>query len=959
MHPDLGPETLGPALASPTPARGDDRLIAENARLRAEAEALRARLRMAEESAALQGARAASLLGWAARNETILRALFGSTFWHVTAPLRLAARIIGGSAAHGIPPASWRSLLTLSAAGWSRLLRRGPALVRRGGRRVAARVAARLAPGRSPAEMTRETIDPFRIEASRPAPEIVAPRVTIVAELTVPQCAKYRVWQKQAMFGLLGIDCVVVDWRTPLEARSALQTCALAIFYRVPGTPEVLDLVAECRRLRVTSWWEVDDVIFDEAIYRGNGNLETLEPALREQLLEGVRLYRRAMLACDGAIASTPALATGMRAAGVRDVLVVENALDTETLSAAAAARAQAEARRSGEVVVTYGSGTRTHDVDFARAAPALLRLMRTRPEVRLRIVGELNLPAGLATLGDRIERVALRDFRSWLGLLARSDIAIAPLEPSAFNDAKSNIKLLEAAVVGVPAICSPRANFRAAIEPGVTGFLAETTEEWFAALDALAADARLRRRVGTAARAAALARYAPEAVAQGQLAPLVAGLGRGPRRGLRILSANVFFWPRSFGGATIVAEELAARLEARDDAEVHVFTSHAVRVEGEYDLLRYERDGMPIYSVAIPAIPDEIGAFDNPALGRRFAEVLRAVRPDVVHVHSVQGLSASLLAACDAAGIPYVVTVHDAWWVCARQFMLRLDGTYCFQKTIDLNACRACVPGATYLGQRLALLTGRLRGAALVLAPSRSHGEIYLANGVAAERLRVQPNGIRFPRQARAPRPAGERLVRFGYVGGTAAVKGHAQLRQAFEALSTDNWRLVMVDNTLSLGFPSLVVEDWRVRGEVELVPAYAQHEIDGFFDRIDVLLFPSQGKESFGLTVREALARDVWVIATDCGGPVEDLVDGVNGTVVPMDGRFEPLRDAIERLLADPDRLAGYRNPLKARLRSFEMQAEELFAWLGEVAARTAEQPGAELAPSKAPITREAGIK
>ncbi len=115
------------------------------------------------------------------------------------------------------------------------------------------------------------------------------------------------------------------------------------------------------------------------------------------------------------------------------------------------------------------------------------------------------------------------------------------------------------------------------------------------------------------------------------------------------MLVANVFFWPRSFGGATIVAEETARRLDARDDAEVFVFTSHVRHSERTAELLRYEQDGMPIVSAAIPAHPDAIGEFDNPAVAARFLDVLRAVQPDVVHVHSIQGLGASILGACAA----------------------------------------------------------------------------------------------------------------------------------------------------------------------------------------------------------------------------------------------------------------------------------------------------------------------
>lgn len=904
----------------------NDQLIADNARLAGLAHAN-------AESARLQADRAAALLGWAARSEATLARLHDSTFWHLTAPLRVAARMIGGA------PGQHGRRGFLRRADWREAARAARVLTQRGARSVKRRVSFRLRPSLpalapGPAAVTTDTV--FARAVDSPAAKVLAPRVLIIAELTVPQCAKYRVWQKRELFRRVGVDCAVTDWRDTGGSLSALQVCASVIFYRAPGTREVLDLIKEARRLGVPSRWEVDDAIFDEAIYAANKNLDTLDPAVRENLLAGVRLYRAAMLACDGAIASTADLAVAMQAAGVRETHVVENALDTETLEAAEALRA-ARLRSAGTVRIIYGSGTKTHDADFACAAPALARLLRARPEIVLQIVGELALPPEMDGFADRIERMPPKDFRTWLGLLANADIALAPLEDTAFNDAKSNIKFLEAAILGVPCVCSPRANFRSVVVHGETGMLADDDDAWFAALDRLAAEPSLRARIGDAGRRSGLDRYAPDAVARHQVAPLIAGLHRRTGRRLRILSVNVFFWPRSFGGATIVAEEVARLLNARADAEVYVFTSHQTQREGDYGLRRYDQDGMPIISVALPGAPDDIGAFDNPAVATQFSEVLRAVEPDVVHIHSIQGIGTTILQSCRERSVPYVVTVHDAWWLCVRQFMVRADGRYCFQKKIDLNLCRACVPEAPFLAQRLDLLLTRLREAALVLSPSRAHASLYAANGIDPDRLRVQSNGIRMPSKPRPPRPPGDRLVRFGYVGGTPAVKGFALVRKAFEDLPQANWRLTLIDNTLSLGFASIETSSWQIRGEIVVRPAYRQDEMDDFFAGIDVLLFPSQWLESFGLTVREALARDVWVIATDCGGPVEDMADGVNGTIVPMDGRHEKLRDAIAALLDDPDRLAGYHNPHKDQLRTFAMQAEELFGLFSGVAAAT----------------------
>ncbi len=52
-------------------------------------------------------------------------------------------------------------------------------------------------------------------------------------------------------------------------------------------------------------------------------------------LLSDADAYRKAMAACDSAIASTPALAAAMLEAGAKQAYVIENALDQDTLGAA------------------------------------------------------------------------------------------------------------------------------------------------------------------------------------------------------------------------------------------------------------------------------------------------------------------------------------------------------------------------------------------------------------------------------------------------------------------------------------------------------------------------------------------------------------------------------------------------------------------------------------------------
>ena len=755
-------------------------------------------------------------------------------------------------------------------------------------------------------------------------------RVAIIAEVSLPQCLKYRVVQKMEMLVGLGHGCSIINWRDLTSCVDALRTHNMFIFYRVPGYPEVLEIMNLVKRAGLPILWEVDDIIFSGQDYATNQNLLDLDPELLRSVMSGVPLYRKALLACGAGLASTPGVAQAMRRVGVDTVFLVENALDAETIRLGNELTATPASKVSEEVVIIYGSGGKTHDADFSLVTSPLLAVLRTYRHVKLRVVGDLNLQEAFAELDEQVECIESLPFAEYMKLLAQSDVAICPVENTVFSDAKSNIKFLEAAAVGVPSICSPRSAYQVALRDGKNGLFAEGEDEWILALTTLIEDAALRRRLGDQARSDVHRDYDPATIASTQLAPVLQKftIREAP---LRILSVNTYYNPQSYGGATIVAEQLNKRLNARPDTQVTVFTGYRVDTGRPYRLSRDVIDGCVTFRMEMPPEADPAADFDNASAKEPFRDALRASGANVVHLHAIQGLSATLLEVCVEEGVPAVVTLHDAWWICGRMFMVTGRNRYCGQWKIDVDVCATCVDDAGLNYFRQIRLASLLDLADLTLTPSGFFRDLYIANGISPERVVVNRNGVQSPISLdRKPRDK----LRLGFVGGIGAIKGIEVIRAALEDLPRDDYRLILVDNTLNLGFSSMDVSAWKIKGETEIVPAYTQATMDAFFSEIDVLLFPTQWKESFGLTVREALIRDVWVIATDAGGVTEDILEGVNGDIIPFGDDGTELRVAISRRLQLGAAGRAHSNPEKARIATFEMQAEELHDLLEKVA-------------------------
>jgi glycosyltransferase involved in cell wall biosynthesis len=544
-----------------------------------------------------------------------------------------------------------------------------------------------------------------------------------------------------------------------------------------------------------------------------------------------------------------------------------------------------------------------------------------------------------LTDLSGRITRIPMMAVEDYQACLARCDISLAPLEPGAFNDAKSNIKFLEASVLGLSSVCSPAAEFVRVIRDGENGFLAHTPQDWHRKLTLLVTDARLRRRVGDEAKREILREFHPDELTRRELAPVLSEAFGAPRADgaapLRVLVVNVHFAPESFGGATIVAEQLAAGLARTPDTEVTVFTgTHSAGVPPDA-LGRYTWNGIPVYSARLP-LPGEFPQdHENHRAARLFAGALDAIRPDVIHFHCVQMLSADLVKVARERGIPHVITLHDAWWVCERQFMVTSAGIYCGQSGVDPLRCVGCTADAGLTQRRFRQLWQILQGASHLLTPSAFFRDLHVRTGVPPERITVSRNGVVPARRTRtpAPRRSDPRLT-FAYLGGRGVHKGYFWLQEVMGGIADPNYRLKICDLGLIHGHRSVRREEWKISGHLEITAPYDQAAIDEYFADIDVLLFPSLWKESFGLTVREALLRDIWVISTDCGGPVEDVVEGVNGTVVPM-GDTAAMREAIERVLLDPGRIETHANPHKHTIRTFAEQAQETRDILASVAA------------------------
>lgn len=152
-------------------------------------------------------------------------------------------------------------------------------------------------------------------------------------------------------------------------------------------------------------------------------------------------------------------------------------------------------------VIGWIGSHTTAHYLELVESA--LAAIAQRHPDVEFRVVG-----AGSVLL--RVPRVS---FVRWelaneVTDLHQLDIGLMPMPDDEWARGKCGFKALLYMSAGIPVIASPVAVNTEIVAEGVSGFLANGTEEWVRRLSMLVEDQALRHRMGRAGRAIVEERY-------------------------------------------------------------------------------------------------------------------------------------------------------------------------------------------------------------------------------------------------------------------------------------------------------------------------------------------------------------------------------------------------------------------------------------------------------------------
>jgi len=185
------------------------------------------------------------------------------------------------------------------------------------------------------------------------------------------------------------------------------------------------------------------------------------------------------------------------------------------------------------------------------------------------------------------------------------------------------------------------------------------------------------------------------------------------------------------------------------------------------------------------------------------------------------------------------------------------------------------------------------------IAVPTRFAASTFIAEGIAAEKLIVNPYGVDpeafEPRSAPSPAPA---PCRIPFAGSVGVRKGVPDLLQAFDKMAPGTE--LHLAGPIEPGMSDLIARHDRPGLIVHGPLAFSR--LKELYRSSTVFCLPSI-EEGFAQVLLQAMASGLPVVTTDVAGGAELVLAGENGLIVPVDDP-DALADALSGLAADPDR-------------------------------------------------------
>lgn len=284
---------------------------------------------------------------------------------------------------------------------------------------------------------------------------------------------------------------------------------------------------------------------------------------------------------------------------------------------------------------------------------------------------------------------------------------------------------------------------------------------------------------------------------------------------------------------------------------------------------------GAAVRALGVRVVELPLGGDTDPGMAWRIARVLRAERPDLVHLHSRRGADLWGALAGRLTGVPVVLS-----------------------RRVDNPEARCWVAAKYRLADRVVTISQGIR-------------RVLLTEGVPAGKVICVPSAVDTGRYHPAADPAAARTAlaaEFALPAGVPVVgmaaqfiarKGHAVLLDALPAVLArhPDVQFLLFGRGPLAGEVQRTVTERGLAGHVHL-PGF-RDDLERWLPALDLLVHPAS-MEGLGVALLQAAACGIAIVAGRAGGIPEIVRDGENGRLVdPHDAGA--LAAALNGLLDD----------------------------------------------------------
>ena len=353
----------------------------------------------------------------------------------------------------------------------------------------------------------------------------------------------------------------------------------------------------------------------------------------------------------------------------------------------------------------------------------------------------------------------------------------------------------------------------------------------------------------------------------------------------MRVLIVNTYYYPHIIGGTEVSVKKLAEGLSEKG-IDVSVLCSD---VEDKFEII----NGVNVYRLKLKNIyqPIELRGANplkkvigrandiyNKFNKRKINELINKIKPNVIHVNNIYGISPVIWEVAKENNIKLIHTIRDYYLMCPKISMLK-KGKQCKEKNI---VCKLF----TNLNRKLS------KNVDFVTAPSQYTLDCFIKEGFFSNAISkkvfnaIDYNISNVNNILNTKLNNNDSYIKFVFIGTLTHNKGLDLLLEAFSQIKNPNAKLTIAGKG---ELENMVIECTKNDNRIAYKGFIGEEEINAMLKESDVLVAPSIWNEPFGRVVIDAYKNAMPVIAGKYGGLKEIVKDGMTGLLIEPKNKEE----------------------------------------------------------------------